>query len=69
MRNFILGIVIAMIDIVLIIAGITCFIISKTSGIISTQMEALLIIGLIGIGIGAGTLLSVGSILLLANSN
>ena len=70
MKNFIHGLMIGIVDLILIISGITCFIIARAmaGSINGNEVEVLLIIGLIGIGIGIGTLLTIVSFCLLSNS-
>ena len=66
MKLFI-GLLLVFVDLVLVISGITCFIVARTSGEVSTFMDGLLIFGLIGIGAFVGTAIATSIVLLIAS--
>lgn len=53
--KFFIGLLLVVVDLVLVIAGITCLIVAMASGVTSMFTEGLLIFGLIGIGAFVGT--------------
>lgn len=58
MKKLVFSIIFGLLDIIFIVAGITCLIIASTANLISTQIEALFIIGWMGIGAGIGSVLA-----------
>ena len=67
MKNFWLGVAILLLDLVIIVAGITCLIIGCISDSISRTTEVLLILGWIGVGAGTGTCLGVFGTAIMVN--
>ena len=69
MKKLSLGVSLIFIDLVLIVAGITCLIIGSIASeqVISSLIEFLLVFGWVGVGVGVGSILTFFGILLIAS--
>ena len=69
MKKLSFGVALIFIDLVLIIAGITCLIIGSIASkhVISSLIEFLLVFGWFGVGVGVGSILTFFGIVLIAS--